>query len=96
MKTTEKQFDETGPNVWSAPEATGYCSICHQRITVGQEYYAIGVSTGFHLNRRHSSCARKPKKPVQQGGPQASITGKRRRTGGHGFSGGDGFTDHFQ
>jgi len=51
--------------------------------------------------RRHIDCARNPEKESVYGEgrffkPQASETGKRMRTKGHGHSGGDGFKDHFQ
>ena len=94
MKTTERQENEIGPKTWSTKGATGYCVICRQRILLGEQYYAMINST----SRRHKDCAKEVRKyvdPAAPTKPTASSTGVRRRSAGHGYSGGDGMTEHF-
>lgn len=73
------------------------CFVCGQPIESGQEYYKILTS----WLKRHITCRRKS---VGRSQPKTeddwrrlfrvqSGSDKRRRGSGHGYSGGDGFTD---
>ncbi len=88
--TTERQHTETEIKIWHEDRGCRYCYICNKHFVAGDEVYLLqkNLSKG-----RHASCLRKPAKVKEDfsGRPSASFTGRRRRNGGHGYSGGDGF-----
>lgn len=86
---TEMQADEFVRPAASRPvQARCYC--CREIIPVGDASWENDQG-----NQRHPLCPRKLKPPRRliNWGKQAEGSDKRRRSGGHGYSGGDGFTD---
>ena len=70
-----------------------YCNVCRGDINIGQEYATFPNNK---YSCRHVTCIPKPsKKPKFDVLPKRKIKGgpKRRRAGGHGYTGGDGFVD---
>lgn len=70
-----------------------YCNVCRKDIQVGEEY---AVFPNNRYSCRHPTCIPKSKpKPKVDELPKKKIKGsaKRRRAGGHGYTGGDGFVD---
>lgn len=89
MLTTERQTTEGFKKPWYKGCKSTYCYVCKENFKEGDE---IHVLLNAPPNARHHFCARKP--VVEKGKHRpASGTGKRRRCGGHGWSGGDGFVD---
>lgn len=89
--TTARQHTETEIKIWHEKWNCKYCYICKNYFVVGDQIYPL-----LNLSRaRHAACLRKPAefKEDSSGRPSASLTGRRRRNGGHGYSGGDGFQD---
>jgi hypothetical protein len=89
--------------VWKGPRKARKCYVCKKQFEDGDLYYESVKSDYFKA--RHTTCARTLTKSRQEidgntervtSRPEASPTGRRRRAGGHGYSGGDGFTDRFQ
>ncbi len=68
-----------------------FCFVCRTSVPAGTEVERIG---GNLFMFRHATCVPKPKKPKpapaeSPGSPRGAV--KRRRAGGHGYTGGDGF-----
>jgi hypothetical protein len=89
MLTTERQSTEGQKRLWREETKCKCCYICKKNFRVGDEIYVVLQGAP---NARHASCARHPAKVKEVSRP-SSGTGKRRRCGGHGWSGGDGFVD---
>ena len=66
-----------------------YCNVCKKDIAVG-ESYEVAVNNKFSC--RHATCIpkSKPRKPKKEERPPSNST-KRRKAGGHGYTGGDGW-----
>lgn len=102
MKTTEKQETETNLVVWNQNRKATRCFVCNEKFVEGNEVYIIKNNS---FMARHATCARK--KPCRSAAPlteeehlekarrERPMRGsdKRQRTGGHGYTGGDGFKD---
>lgn len=101
MKTTDRQPTETDVIVWSDTRKARCCFVCEEAFVEGDQVY---IAKNHAYVARHTTCARNPSgKPapsteeehLEHARQKRKVSGsdKRQRTGGHGYSGGDGFKD---